>query len=712
MKKTIYLFALVIFLLLVSCTKPAEKITITSPVILEVNQTYQIETSIPTILYTYHSSDENIIKVDNNGLVIALSVGHAFVNVSYIQGITKIHCDVNFTIIEPKEEFYFTNQSFLYVNNSLILTTNLDENEEVLYNSNSELVDITYNTLTALAEGQALIEAYYYNNEIKVSTFININIASLNFEEFYIILEDVLYVDTQTILSNNLNIDEVLYTSSNESIAKIIDTNTLLALSVGTVIITANVNIENYVYVSSIILFVFEEEHDEFYIDLPNKIYEGDEILIQNNLNVDLVYTSSNSDVAIIKNDNILFAISKGITIIETIYKTPNYIYSSTVVINVETKTEKFKLGIDNLDNYLSLFEGKKVGLITNPTGFNSNLESTIDILFEHPKINLVALFSPEHGIRGEAQAGDHIGNYTDEKTGLTVYSLYGSSGIPTKPMMDQLDVLCIDIQDVGARFYTYIYTMAYAMQACKTYDKEFVVFDRPNPVSNVAQGTILDTTYSSFIGMYPILTRHGMTIGEVARFFKGEYSECDSKLSIVKMSNYDNTKYYDELGLPWIKPSPNIPTVETAIIYTATCIFEGTNLSEGRGTTTPFQTIGAPYINAPLLVEELNKLKIPGVVFVTSYFTPTMSKHNGVACKGFQIIVTDRTKFESVKTGFIVLYKVIELHQSQFSFLSSMNLLTGGNFISTQQPLSTIFTKIENDQNTFIELRKPYILY
>ena len=375
------------------------------------------------------------------------------------------------------------------------------------------------------------------------------------------------------------------------------------------------------------------------------------------------------------------------------------------------TPAKQTVLGIDNIDKYMDWFNGKRVGLITNPTGINKDYQSTIDVLYE--KVNLVSLFAPEHGIRGNSEAGGTIGNEIDIKTNLTVYSLYGSNKQPTKEMMDELDVLCIDIQDVGARFYTYIYTMAYAMQACATYKKTFIVFDRPNPVNGVdVQGNLLDWTYSSFIGMYPIVTRHGMTIGEIAKYFNTEFSiNCD--LKVVKMENYDRTKYYDELNLPWVNPSPNMPTVDTAVVYSGTCLFEGTNLSVGRGTTKPFEFIGAPYINPFDWADKLNSLNLPGVYFRPMYFTPVSSTNANQLCGGVQVHVTDRSTFDAVKSAMAMYYTVVELYPDSFSFTSSFKLLTGVDYIySRRYTLSELFIIIDADVKAFKVTREMYLIY
>lgn len=276
----------------------------------------------------------------------------------------------------------------------------------------------------------------------------------------------------------------------------------------------------------------------------------------------------------------------------------------------------KVTVGIDNIDNYKDLFQGKKVGLITNPSGMNSNFENTIDVL--NSKTTLTTLFAAEHGIRGNNQDGGTIGNETDVKTGLPVYSLYGKTKKPTADMLKDVDVLVYDMQDVGARFYTFINTMAYAMQACAENNKTFVIMDRPNPIGGNVEGTILndkDTDangklkYVSFVGMYPIPQRYGMTIGEYAKYLnKSQKIKCD--LKVVLMTGWTRDMYYDETGLKtWVMPSPNMPTLDTAIVYAGTCVFEGTNVSEGRGTTRPFELIGAPWINSIDLADKLNSL-------------------------------------------------------------------------------------------------------
>ncbi len=377
------------------------------------------------------------------------------------------------------------------------------------------------------------------------------------------------------------------------------------------------------------------------------------------------------------------------------------------------------KLGIDNIDKYLDYFKGKRVGLITNPTGLNSKGKSTIDILNE--KVNLVALFSPEHGVRGHMQAGVTFDTYVDDETGITVYSLYTKDHKPTKEMMDKIDVLCIDIQDGGSRYYTFIYTMAYAMMACKDYNKDFVVFDRPNPVNAYDyEGTILNLSYRSFVGYYPIVQRHGMTMAELAELFNNEYG-IGCNLKNILMEDYDRKKYYDELGLMWVMPSPNFPSINTAICYNGTCLFEGTNIAEGRGTTIPFEAVGAPFINGKELEEALNNLKLPGVFFRRMYFTPTFSEYVGEVCSGVQLHITNRKKFKPVKTGYAMIDVIRKLYPNNFKINKPykaggncmFQLETGCNYIlEGKYTLKEQFEIMDRETKEFGKIREKYLLY
>jgi len=376
------------------------------------------------------------------------------------------------------------------------------------------------------------------------------------------------------------------------------------------------------------------------------------------------------------------------------------------------------KVGLEKIDEYLDLFEGKRVGLITNPTGITKDMVSTIDILNE--KTNLVALFSPEHGVRGDLQAGIKLEDYADPSTGCMVFSLYGENRKPTKKMLDTLDVLCFDIQDVGARFYTYIYTLAYAMMAAQENNKTFVIFDRPNPVGgNEVEGNILDITYRSFVGYYPLVQRYGLTIGELALYYNTEYDiHCD--LHIIPMEGWKRDMDYEALKRPWVFPSPNIPYAISTYSYLTTCYFEGTNMSEGRGTAKPFSMIGAPWFNADKVIKALQVKKIVGAQFRKVFFTPTFSKHQDVLCQGIELIVTDKKAFRPVRTGMILLYLIRELHP-EFDFLppyhegrnQMIDLLTGDNIVRTNRlSLDELLIKIEKDSKTFKQKKVGYHLY
>lgn len=377
-----------------------------------------------------------------------------------------------------------------------------------------------------------------------------------------------------------------------------------------------------------------------------------------------------------------------------------------------------FKFGIENLDKHLELFKNKRVGLITNPTGVTKDFKSTIDVLSE--QTNLVSLFSPEHGVRGDLQAGVHLDTYVDEKTGCTVFSLYGETRKPTKEMMDTIDVLCFDIQDVGARYYTYIYTMAYAMMACKENDKEFVVFDRPNPVGGIeVEGNILDTEYRSFVGYYPITQRYGLTLGELSLMYNKEF-EIDCKLHVIQMSDWKRGYHFKDLDRYWVLPSPNIPTTDSLLPYLTTCYFEGTNVSEGRGTAKPFQTFGAPWMDADLLITELKKRNLPGVMFRKTYFTPMFSKHKDTLCQGVELFVTNKDLYKPVSTGYTLIYLIRDLFED-FKILDPyrpggkqmIDLLSGNDDLKSKRyTLDELLNKLEQDALVFKAKKERYHLY
>ncbi|MCK2003454.1 DUF1343 domain-containing protein [[Brevibacterium] frigoritolerans] len=392
---------------------------------------------------------------------------------------------------------------------------------------------------------------------------------------------------------------------------------------------------------------------------------------------------------------------------------------SKSVTAVKEKKKQKVSPGIEVLlKEEKNVLSGKKVGLITNPTGIDSKLTSIVDLLHDDPDINLTALFGPEHGVRGDAQAGASVEYYIDEKTGLPVYSLYGKTKKPTPEMLKDVEVLVFDIQDVGTRYYTYIYTMAYAMEAAKENDIPFIVLDRPNPQGGESvDGPVLEPEFSSFVGLYPIPLKHGMTVGELATLFNKEF-KIGADLKVIKMKGWKRDMDYDDTGLPFVLPSPNMPTVSTTFVYPATGLIEGTNVSEGRGTTKPFEMIGAPYINSDELAGKLNALRLPGVKFRAASFTPTFSKHAGKLSHGVEIYITDREEFKAVPTGLHIIKTIQDLYPGDFEFLAAnnFNLLIGNGWIMSRikagSTVNEILKEYQVKQDAFKKVRKNYLLY
>jgi uncharacterized protein YbbC (DUF1343 family) len=312
-------------------------------------------------------------------------------------------------------------------------------------------------------------------------------------------------------------------------------------------------------------------------------------------------------------------------------------------MVNATTETvpERDTVVRTGLENLLAQppdsVRGANLGLVTNPCGIDRHRRSAIDLIAGHPELNLVALYGPEHGIRGEVQAGDHVASETDPRTGLPVLSLYGETRMPTAEMLDGIDVLLIDLQDIGTRFTTYISTLDNLLVAGNSHGKRVVILDRPNPLGgSVVAGNILDPDYRTFIGTHPITTVHGMTMAEIGRMIATERNLAAP--DVVPMSGWDRSMTWNRTGLPWVFPSPNLPTLDTHFAYAATCLFEGTNWSEGRGTTRPFELIGAPWVDPWAFAEEIERRQLPGIDVRPLYFTPLYSKHTGDRCGGVQI--------------------------------------------------------------------------
>ena len=369
------------------------------------------------------------------------------------------------------------------------------------------------------------------------------------------------------------------------------------------------------------------------------------------------------------------------------------------------------------LSEQLNLIRGKRVGLITNHSGVNRQLQHDIDLLASAPGVKLTALFSPEHGIRGVAQAGEKVRSAVDAKTGVPIHSLYGETRRPTPEMLKDVDVLVYDIQDIGSRFYTYISTLGECMQAAAERKIPLIVLDRPNPLGgNAVEGPLLDPAFRSFVGAYAIPVRYGLTPGELAGWIKSNL-KLDLELSIVKMKHWTRAQWYEETNLIWVPPSPNIPTMASALVYPGMCLIEGTNLSEGRGTTTPFEVVGAPWIDGIKLAERLNAVALPGALFRPVAFTPTLSKFSGESCQGVQLHVADRKLFRPLATALAIVEDIRRNYPEQFQFKSAyFDRLAGTDLVrkSIEQNLSArqITDGWQKDLTAFDATRKMFLLY
>jgi len=410
----------------------------------------------------------------------------------------------------------------------------------------------------------------------------------------------------------------------------------------------------------------------------------------------------------------------------------------------MESVSAKVKLGVEVFfEKHIDLVKGKKVGLVTNPSGVNGRLASTVDLFRGNPDIQLVALYGPEHGVRGNAQAGEYVPFYLDEKFKIPVFSLYGPSMKPAPGMLKNIDeymrsfdtthadkkleasmtkdvdVLIYDIQDVGTRVYTYEATMAYAMQAAAEAGIDYIVLDRPNPINGeIMEGPILEyPEFSSFVGIYPVPLRFGLTIGELAKLYNDKFLEKKAKLTVIPMEGWRRNMWFDETGLSWVIPSPNMPTLDTAAVYPGQVFFEGTNVSEGRGTTRPFEFFGAPWIDAFELTMKLNALGLAGVTFREQWFTPMFSKFKDELCGGCQIHVTDREVFRPLQTAFHIIKAIRDMYPDKFRFHEKyfdkiMGTATVRKAIEAGKGIPEIVAGWADGLAKFAELRKPYLLY
>ncbi|MGW4870417.1 exo-beta-N-acetylmuramidase NamZ family protein [Streptomyces chartreusis] len=383
-------------------------------------------------------------------------------------------------------------------------------------------------------------------------------------------------------------------------------------------------------------------------------------------------------------------------------------------------RTGRLRTGFERLaaDGY-SVLEGQKVGIVTNPTGVTRTVRHIVDVMHADERVNLRAVFGPEHGFRGTAQAGGSEGRYDDPATGLPVYDTYLKSGQPLADIFTAsgVDTVVFDIQDAGARFYTYIWTLFDCMEAAALAGKRFVVLDRPNPVTGrAAQGPVLHMEFSTFVGRRPVSQAHGMTVAELARLFNGEFLTTPVPLETVRMSGWKRSSFYDAWGLPWVPPSPNMPTPETALVYSGTCLFEGTNLSEGRGTTRPFELLGAEGIDRRW-AEAAEALELPGVHFREAYFAPTFSKFQGKTVGGVQIHIHDRAAYDPVRTGIALLVTAKKVW-SGFAWRPDnwIDKLTGNTRVRTLIDAGASTDEVvadwQRELSAFRRTRREYLLY
>ena len=361
---------------------------------------------------------------------------------------------------------------------------------------------------------------------------------------------------------------------------------------------------------------------------------------------------------------------------------------------------------------------GKRVGLITNNTGIDRSGTSDIDLIAASDDLTLVALLAPEHGIRGTAEAGVTVGDAIDAKTGVPVYSLYGAQGhSPTPAMLKDVDVLVYDLQEVGGRTWTYVSTMALSMQAAALKGIPFVVLDRPNPIGGqIVEGALLNPAFASFIGMYPIPARHGMTVGELATLFNTQQG-IGADLTVIPTQGWRRAQWFDQTGLPWVNPSPNLRSLAAVTSYPGTVYFEGTNISEGRGTDRPFEQIGAPWLDATAVAETMNAMGLPGIAFqaVTVPVAETAAKYPGQTIPAIRLAITDRLAYRPVRTALVLIDTIRNQHPGDFAWGPSIDLLTGSDLVRRSidaGQLAPLLAEWDRAAAQFRTSRAGYLLY
>ncbi len=384
--------------------------------------------------------------------------------------------------------------------------------------------------------------------------------------------------------------------------------------------------------------------------------------------------------------------------------------------------------GLDRFSEYSDVFRNKKIGIVTNHTAYDANDVHIIDVFQKMKNVKIVALFGPEHGIKGNEDAGKKIKDIQDVNRDIPIYSLYGKTRKPSPQMLKNCDLLIFDIQDIGTRYYTYISTMALAMEASAENNIQFVVLDRPNPINGKdIEGNLLEKEFSTFVGMFPVPVRHGLTIGEYAQMINGEKWLKDGiqvDLTVIKMQGWERNMWYDETGLKWRPPSPNMPNLQVALVYPGTCLFEGTNISEGRGTYQPFLKIGAPWFNENtfLLINKL--LDIPGIRLAPISFTPKsiigMSmnpKYVNLPVQGLQLAIKDRNLFKPYIAGIELVKYFYDQQKEKFEWREKhFDRLCGTDkirkLIIEEQPMTAIKKWCEKDLDSFSNQRTKYLLY
>jgi uncharacterized protein YbbC (DUF1343 family) len=382
--------------------------------------------------------------------------------------------------------------------------------------------------------------------------------------------------------------------------------------------------------------------------------------------------------------------------------------------------------GLDVLMQQKDVLKGRRIGLVANPSSVNSQTEFILDLFLREKSWQVTTLFGPEHGLRGEVQAEEWSYDFKEPTSGLPVFSLYGKKLKPEDQMLNDVDTLVFDIQDVGSRYYTFIYTLSYIMESCADKDIEVVVLDRPNPINGLdVEGPVLEKGYESFVGRFPIPIRHGMTVGEIALLFQKEFG-IGCSLRIISMQGWQRKFRFHETGLPWVLPSPNMPTPDTALVYPGMCLLEGTNISEGRGTTKPFEIFGAPWIDPYKLCKGLAQFNLPGVKFRPLYFLPTFNKYAGELCGGAQIHVTSSEKYQPVKMTLCLLsYLLQECHDlfkwkdPPYEFVHDrlpIDILFGNSWIRESLEKGVNPDEIEkrwqSGLQNFSNVRQKYLLY